>query len=107
MTNVNTTMTTEPKKIVSMIYEETKETHDEIFTGAFDTLRIHHDLWVKAIGNPLSNKELKVTEKELKKGGAYCICGNSGSVVTFYFDKKTSKFVGFIHRPKMLVEAAA
>jgi len=95
-----TTTTTEPKKISSIFYDEMKETHDEEYIGAFDNLR--NNDWITATGCPFSNKLLKVVEKKVKKGEIFRSGGTLGTKSVFYFDKETSKFVGFIHRPKML-----
>ena len=112
MTNLNTTMTTEPKKIVSIFYEGMKETHDEKYIGAFDNLR--NNDWITGYGCPFSNKQLKEVEKKVKKSGAFMSHGTFGTKSIFYFDKKTSKFVVSLivqrcwlrrqHNPRFLCE---
>ena len=84
----------------SQWYEELKETHHEEFIGSFDSLR--NNPWIEGTGCPLSNQELKVVEKKVKKGEIFRSGGTLGNNSVFYFDTKMSKFVGFIHRPKTL-----
>jgi len=82
----------------SIWYEEMKETHNEEFIGVFDNLR--NNDWIKSTDCPLTNRELKVVEKKLKKGEVFQSNGTFGTKSVFYFDKDISKFVGFLHHPK-------
>ena len=100
--SINTTTTTEPKKMKSVWYEKMKETHDEEYIGAFDNLR--NNDWITATGCPLSNKQLKIVETDVKKGQVFRSNGTFGTQSVFCFDENISKFVGYIFRPKMLGE---
>jgi hypothetical protein len=85
----------------SIWYDEMKETHDEEYLGAFDNLR--NNDWISGTGCSLSNKELKLIEKEcMKDEMVFHSNGTLGTQRIFYFDKEKSKFVGFLHRPRML-----
>ena len=82
----------------SIFYDGISETHNETFCGAFDNLR--NNDWMKKIGCPFNNKQLKKIEKNLKKGAIFSSNGTFGSRSVFYWDNEMKKFVLFVHRPK-------
>ena len=83
----------------SIFHNELSQTHHETFGGSFDNLR--DNWWLKERGCPLSQKELRMVEQNLKEtNGVFQSNGTFGTKSVFQWDSETNKFLLFIHTPK-------